>query len=41
VYVGQRHGISIAARERHNGVGYAVATDLNSDESAELVASIY
>jgi anti-sigma factor RsiW len=41
VYVGQRHGVSIAARERHNGIGYAVASDLNSDESAELVAAIY
>jgi anti-sigma factor RsiW len=41
VYVGSRHGVSIAATERRNGVGYAVATDLNNDESAELVASIY
>jgi anti-sigma factor RsiW len=41
VYVGSRHGVSIAATERNNGVGYAVATDLNNDESAELVASIY
>jgi anti-sigma factor RsiW len=41
VYVGSRHGVSIAAAERRNGVGYAVATDLNGDESAELVASIY
>jgi anti-sigma factor RsiW len=41
VYVGSRHGVSIAATERNNGVGYAVATDLNKDESAELVASIY
>jgi hypothetical protein len=41
VYVGSRHGVSIAATERRNGVGYAVATDLNKDESAELVASIY
>jgi anti-sigma factor RsiW len=41
VYVGSRHGVSIAATERRNGVGYAVATDLNHDESAELVASIY
>jgi anti-sigma factor RsiW len=41
VYVGSRHGVSIAATERRNGVGYAVATDLNDDESAELVASIY
>jgi len=41
VYVGKRRGVSIAATERHNGVGYAVATDLNGDESAELVASIY
>lgn len=41
VYVGTRHGVSIAARERRDGIGYAVATDLNKDESAELVASIY
>ena len=41
VYVGSRHGVSIAATERRNGVGYAIATDLNKDESAELVASIY
>lgn len=41
VYVGSRHGVSIAATERRDGVGYAVATDLNDDESAELVASIY
>jgi len=41
VYVGSRHGVSIAATERSNGVGYAVATDLNKEESAELVASIY
>lgn len=41
VYVGSRRGVSIAATERNRGVGYAIATDLNSDESAELVASIY
>jgi anti-sigma factor RsiW len=41
VYVGSRHGVSIAATERSNGVGYAIATDLNNDESAELVAAIY
>lgn len=41
VYVGSRHGVSIAATERSNGVGYAIAADLNNDESAELVASIY
>jgi anti-sigma factor RsiW len=41
VYVGSRHGVSIAATERRNGVGYAIATDLNDAESAELVASIY
>ena len=39
VYVGTRRGYSIAAREQR-GVGYAVATDLNDRESAELVASI-
>ncbi|HEY6079862.1 MAG TPA: zf-HC2 domain-containing protein [Polyangiaceae bacterium] len=41
VYVGTRHGVSLAARERRDGIGYVVATDLNKDESAELVASIY
>ena len=40
VYVGTRRGYSIAAREVGGGVGYAVATDLNDRESAELVASI-
>jgi anti-sigma factor RsiW len=40
VHVGERRGYSIAAREQH-GVGYAVATDLNDDESAELVTTIY
>jgi anti-sigma factor RsiW len=41
VYVGSRHGVSIAATERSNGVGYAIATDLNKDEGAELVAQLY
>jgi len=40
VHVGERRGYSIAAVERH-GVGYAVATDMNNDESAELVSTIY
>lgn len=40
VHVGERHGYSIAAREQR-GVGYAIATDLNDDESAELVSTIY
>lgn len=39
VYVGSRRGYSIAALEKR-GVGYAVATDLDDRESAELVASI-
>ncbi|MEB2313212.1 MAG: zf-HC2 domain-containing protein [Sorangiineae bacterium] len=39
VYVGNRRGYSIAAVEQR-GVGYAVASDLNDSESAELVASI-
>ena len=38
VYVGTRRGYSIAAVERR-GVGYAVATDLDDRESAELVAA--
>lgn len=40
VYVGTRRGVSIAATE-HRGVGYALASDLNDDESAELVAAVY
>lgn len=40
VHVGVRHGYSIAAREQR-GVGYAVATDLDDNESAELVSTIY
>lgn len=40
VHVGARRGYTIAALE-HRGVGYAVATDLDDDESAELVASIH
>lgn len=40
VYVGTRRGVSIAATE-HRGVGYAIASDLNDDESAELVAAVY
>jgi hypothetical protein len=39
VYVGERRGYSIAARER-TGIGYAVATDFDDVQSAELVASI-
>lgn len=38
VYVGNRHGYSIAAVESR-GVGYAVATDLDDRESAELAAA--
>lgn len=40
IHVGAHRGYSIAALEQH-GVGYAVATDLNDAESAELVASIH
>jgi anti-sigma factor RsiW len=40
VYVGSRRGVSIAAAE-HRGVGYALASDFNDDESAELVAAVY
>jgi len=40
VHVGERHGYSIAAVEQR-GVGYAIATDLNDDESAELVTTMY
>jgi anti-sigma factor RsiW len=38
VYVGTRHGYSIAATEQR-GVGYAAATDFDDQETAELVAS--
>jgi hypothetical protein len=40
VYVGTRSGYSIAAREQR-GIGYAVATDLGLNESAELVADMH
>jgi hypothetical protein len=40
VYVGYKRGYSIAATERR-GIGYAVATDLSDNESAELVASLH
>jgi hypothetical protein len=40
IHVGERRGYSIAAREQR-GVGYAIATDMNDDESAELVSTIY
>lgn len=40
VYIGHRRGYSIGATE-HRGIGYAMATDLNDDETAELVAAIY
>jgi anti-sigma factor RsiW len=40
VHVGERRGYSIAALEQR-GVGYAVATDLDGNESAELVASLH
>ncbi len=36
VYVGTRHGYSIAAVERR-GVGYALAADMDDRESAELI----
>lgn len=40
VFVGTKRGYSIAAIE-NKGVGYAIATDLEPQESAELVASIH
>ena len=40
VFVGTKRGYSVAAIE-HRGVGYAIATDLEPLESAELVASIH
>jgi anti-sigma factor RsiW len=38
VYVGNRRGYTLAAVERR-GVGYAIATELNDRESAELVVA--
>ncbi len=40
VFVGTKRGYSVAAMEKR-GVGYAIATDLDTQESAELVASIH
>lgn len=40
VYVGKRRGYSIGATEQ-NGVGYAVASDLNDEETAEILATAY
>jgi hypothetical protein len=40
IHVGDRRGYSIAAREQR-GVGYAIATDMNDDESAELVSAVF
>jgi hypothetical protein len=39
VYLGKRHNLWIAASEQE-GVGYAIATDLNEMESAELVTAL-
>ena len=36
VYVGSRGGYSVAAA-KHSGVGYAIASDLDADESAQMV----
>jgi anti-sigma factor RsiW len=41
VYVGFRRGYSIAATENERGVGYAMASDLDDTESAELVADSF
>jgi anti-sigma factor RsiW len=40
VYVGWKRGYSIAATD-HHGVGYAVASDLDDRENAEIVASLH
>jgi hypothetical protein len=40
VYVGTLRGYSIAAAEK-SGVGYAVATDVDGDESTELVLAAF
>lgn len=39
VYVGVRRGYSIGATE-HRGVGYALASDLSDNETAELIAGL-
>jgi len=36
VYMGRVRGYSVAASER-NGIGYAMASDLDDDENARLV----
>jgi anti-sigma factor RsiW len=36
VYIGNRGGYNVAAA-KHSGVGYAVASDLDADESAQMV----
>ena len=40
VYVGRVRGFSVAAVE-NSGVGYAMASDLDADKSAQLVAQIH
>jgi anti-sigma factor (TIGR02949 family) len=40
VYTGYKRGYSIASTTRR-GIGYAIATDLNEDEGAEIVASLH
>jgi hypothetical protein len=40
VYVGARRGYSNGATD-HRVVGYALATDLNDSETAELVAALH
>lgn len=40
VYVGWKRGYSIAATD-HHGVGYAIASDLDDNENAEMVASLH
>ncbi|UQA61251.1 anti-sigma factor family protein [Polyangium aurulentum] len=37
VFVGNLRGYSVAAAETRNGVGYALASDLSDDQSAQLV----
>jgi hypothetical protein len=38
VYVGELRGYSVAAAER-SGVGYALASDMDEDNSVQMVAS--
>ena len=40
VYVGEWRGYTVAAKENH-GIGYAMASDLDDDTTAELLTEIH